>query len=352
MRDWLEQGLGYGGQRVMDRRSAVLIVDDDRALAEGVAATISALDVDTDIAHDRWTALARATERDYDAAIIEVMLPDGDGLSLVEPLRSGSPFIRVVVVTGNGTLESAMAGVRGGVLAYLLKPVSAFDLVGTVRRAIAEADLHRDRERRRVDLERSERRHRKLVESMAAGLAHEVRNPLNSASLQLAVLDRRLERGESADNTRPIAQIIQREIARLEDLVRDFLAFAKPNPLLLRAVHLAELLTAIAELIVDAIQAQARDHAGGKPRGQVILRARPGNNVVEMEIEDDGLGFFDELPVFDPLLTKDKGSGRGLSRVHRIVADHGGTIRVESRPGRTCFTVVLPCDLARPSPAP
>ena len=57
---------------------------------------------------------------------------------------------------------------------------------------------------------------------MAAGLAHEVRNPLNSASLQLTLLARRVARGEGPDEVLPITEIIKSEIDRLDRLVRDF----------------------------------------------------------------------------------------------------------------------------------
>src|SRR5205814_10123963 len=87
------------------------------------------------------------------------------------------------------------------------------------------------------------------VGTLAVGLAHEVRNPLNSASLQLTVLERRLERGEGVERTIPIARIIKGEIDRLDRLVRDFLAFAKPNPLDPRPVDLPALLTGVKELI-------------------------------------------------------------------------------------------------------
>ena len=76
--------------------------------------------------------------------------------------------------------------------------------------------------------------------------------------------------------------------------------------------------------------------------GHLTLRARAAGGCVELDVEDDGPGFAESLPVFDAFFTtKDQGTGLGLSLVHRIVADHGGTIRVQSRPGRTCFTVAL-----------
>jgi PAS domain S-box-containing protein len=457
---------------------SVLVVDDDESLAENVAEIVSSLGVETAIARDRKGALTLAEGRDFDVALIDLRLPDGDGMSLLEPLRARSPFTQVVLVTGNATVEGAIAAVRGDAFAYVLKPVSPPDLLDTVRRALEQAGLYREQERLRLDLERSERRHRELVESvpafvlaldergristwnrqlervtgyaraemlgtdgstlvgtdelphdlplkaggarkvrwsraevlgvdgtrhvfavgvdvtdeqalllrmmraerlaavgtMAAGLAHEVRNPLNSAGLQLAVLERRLERGESGDKAIPIARIIRGEIDRLERLVRDFLAFAKPTPLDPRPVDVAALVTAVVELIAPEAEAarismtvevgSPLPPAAGDPErlrqvllnltrnaveamqakgGKLALRVRQVKDMLEVDVEDDGPGFSDALPVFDAFFTtKDQGTGLGLSLVHRIVVDHGGTIRVGSRPGRTCFTFTLP----------
>ena len=458
--------------------TAVLIVDDEEALAENVAEIVATLDVETAIARDRQSALAIAATRDFDVALIDVRLPDGDGVSLLEPLRTRSPYTQLVLVTGNATLEGAIAAVRGDAFAYVLKPVSPPDLLDTIRRALSQAGLYRERERLRLDLERSERRHRELVESMpafvvaldeggrittwnrllekvtgftraemlgtdgtalvaadgrphdlpvkgggarkvrwsrtevsassgeplvyasgidvtgeeemlrrtlraerlaavgtlAAGLAHEVRNPLNSAALQLAVLERRLERGEPLDRTAPIAHIIKSEIDRLDRLVRDFLAFAKPAPLDARPVDVGALLASTAGLIAPEAEAarvalsidapaDLPPIAGDAERlrqvllnltrnaleamqergGHLTLRGRRDGQTLEIEVEDDGPGFPHDLPVFDAFFTtKDQGTGLGLSLAHRIVSDHGGTIRVASRPGRTCFTFTLP----------
>lgn len=78
--------------------------------------------------------------------------------------------------------------------------------------------------------------------------------------------------------------------------------------------------------------------------GRLTVRARlAAGGQVELDVADTGAGFGDETPVFDAFFTtKPKGTGLGLSIVHRIVTDHGGTVRVRSRPGETCFTVSLP----------
>jgi signal transduction histidine kinase len=212
------------------------------------------------------------------------------------------------------------------------------------------------------------------VGTLAAGLAHEVRNPLNSASLQLTLLERRLDRGDDPHTVLPIADIIKGEIDRLDRLVREFLAFAQPRPLEPRPVDVGELFAAVTGLITPEAEAAHVSIATAVPPGtpavlgeterlrQVLLNltrnaveamserggalrlaARRAGREVEISVEDDGPGFGEDLPVFDAFFTtKAQGTGLGLAIVHRIITDHGGTIRVESRPGRTCFTLALP----------
>ena len=114
----------------------VLIVDDDDALSENLAEIIGTLGVKTMIARDRETALSLAAAHDFDVALIDVRLPDGDGMSLLAPLRAHSPFLQSVMVTGNASVEGAIAAVRGAAFAYVLKPVSPPDLLDTTRRAL------------------------------------------------------------------------------------------------------------------------------------------------------------------------------------------------------------------------
>ena len=454
----------------------VLIVDDDEALSENLAEIVQELGVETAITRDRKSALALAAQRDFDVALIDVRLPDGDGMSLLAPLRERSPHLQAVMVTGNASVEGAIAAVRGAVFAYVLKPVSPPDLLDTARRALDQAALFREQERLRRELQSSEQRHREMVESvpafvlamdrdgrlttwnselervtgyartemlgtdgrrfvvdhgraadlprksggkrkvrwrqaevkgaegptvyavgidvteedeilrrmlrserlaavgtLAAGLAHEVRNPLNSAALQLTLLERRLTRGDEPASVLPIAEIIKSEIDRLDRLVREFLAFAQPRPLEPRPVDVAALFGAVTGLITPEADSNhvaiSVDVAPGTPAvlgederlrqvllnltrnaieamiggGQLRLIGRRAGAEVEIVVEDDGSGFGEELPVFDAFFTtKSHGTGLGLAIVHRIVADHGGTIRVESRPGRTCFTLALP----------
>jgi PAS domain S-box-containing protein len=235
---------------------------------------------------------------------------------------------------------------------------------------------HDDTEEK-VLAERS-RRSEKLaaVGTLAAGLAHEIRNPLNGAQLHVSYLDRALRREGSSPEMLEAAGTIGDEIKRLAALVTDFLDFARPNPLEPKPVSLLRLLDRAASLIEYEAQranvvvtrdlpsldieaevdpskleqvllnlgrnaVEALAPCGG---GHVTFRLRrqPKNAVVE--IEDDGPGLPSEnAPIFDAFYTtKAQGTGLGLAITHRIVTDHDGTIEVDSRPGRTLFRVVLP----------
>lgn len=214
------------------------------------------------------------------------------------------------------------------------------------------------------------------VGTLAAGLAHEVRNPLNSATLQLQVLRRRLERGQNTPETLlPVVEIVHDEIRRLDRLVSDFLAFARPNPLVLKPMGLAELARSVVEQLRPEAEAAGvsienrfdGDRGlieGDRERLRQVLINLMRNGVeamlatggvltvgvradaegfVEAQVEDTGPGIGEDAPIFDAFYTtKEAGTGLGLAIVHRIVHEHGGTIAFESRVGRTCFTLRFP----------
>ncbi len=216
------------------------------------------------------------------------------------------------------------------------------------------------------------------VGTLAAGLAHEVRNPLNSATLQLQMLERKVAKGNiDPEAIRGTVQIVRDEIERLEHLVKDFLAFAKPQVLEPQPGDLNRVVEAVLNLVaVEARRAhvevrrqldpnlglvpleeqsikqvmlnlmrnsiEALQPQGG---GTLTIVTRPAQDAaaVALEVIDDGPGFDESMPVFDAFYTtKEGGTGLGLSIAHRIVTEHGGTIGVESKRGHTCFTIHLP----------
>ncbi|HTO05825.1 MAG TPA: ATP-binding protein [Myxococcota bacterium] len=225
-----------------------------------------------------------------------------------------------------------------------------------------------------VEMEEQLRKGERLgaIGQLAAGLAHEIRNPLASLSGAVELLAADLPAGDRHSQT--LSQIVQRETARLNRLVSDFLTYARPGPgrsepvaLLALFEELAQLVTRDASLgievrldvpaglaalgnpdqlrqvfwnlVLNAAQSEPADRA-------VHVRARAAEGKVEVAIEDRGCGIDPEVRdrLFEPFYTtKPKGTGLGLATVHRVVEAHGGQIGITSAPGRgTTVRVVLP----------
>lgn len=218
------------------------------------------------------------------------------------------------------------------------------------------------------ELERRTRLSEKLaaVGTLAAGLAHEIRNPLNGAHLQLRVLERRVGKlGGEGQFAEPI-NVVQGEIKRLSRLVDEFLSFARPTEIHASQVDLCEIVRLVAELEhptasrnqIDIVVHAPTDpvaisgdrekleqvllnlvrnaveagHAGGK----VDIRVEPNDTSVRVVVADDGDGIPRENleRIFEPFFsTKPNGTGLGMAICHSLVSLHGGEMRVRSEHG-------------------
>jgi DNA-binding NtrC family response regulator len=118
---------------------------------------------------------------------VDLRLPDGSGGALVQSLRALSPFTEVILITGDATLETAAAAVIDGAFAYLLKPFASDMLLETVRRALAHVAVVRERQQLSDELQKSERRHREVVEAVPAFVV------ALDAQGRIALWNRRLE---------------------------------------------------------------------------------------------------------------------------------------------------------------
>ncbi len=216
-----------------------------------------------------------------------------------------------------------------------------------------------------------------VLGTFASGLAHEVRNPLNSIALQLSLLERRVARAgpELEAALRGLLGVIREEIKRLDALVGDFLLFSRTNRIQYRPASL----DAIADEVMRLLRPEARERgvtlrrqAIGAPipnlqmddekMKQVLINlvqnaieAMPRGGAVTVEsgvedgqarivVRDDGPGLPDGLDIFQLFVTtKPKGTGLGLSIAQQIVLEHGGEIAATSQAGRgAIFTVSLP----------
>ena len=216
------------------------------------------------------------------------------------------------------------------------------------------------------------------IGTLAAGLAHEIRNPLNGAQLHVSFLERAIKRKGDEQEMLEATRVVGDEIKRLALLVTEFLDFARPKPPDLKATslikcmeHACNLVEASAralgvKLVCDLPSADlefpadfakltqvllnllnnAVEATGATGGGSVVLRGRRGPRQLFIDVEDDGPGLpGPDAPIFDAFYsTKEGGTGLGLAISHRIITDHRGTIDVESRPGKTNFRITLPLE--------
>jgi signal transduction histidine kinase len=231
-----------------------------------------------------------------------------------------------------------------------------------------------------ISLVAGERRRRRVeqVEAMrtlCSGLAHELRNPLNSAKLQLELAARRIRRDH--DNPRLVApiELAGAEIDRLTILLDEFLAFAHPHALDPIAQDLYTLVGEVLEQgrsfaaergaalslvavpepivaevdgtklrrVVDSLVRNAIEAVSAG--GHVTVSVVPVDGHVHIRVTDDGAGIPpDVLPrIYEPFFsTKEGGTGMGMSIVHSLVALHHGTIEVHTSPTGTTFDVAVP----------
>lgn len=230
---------------------------------------------------------------------------------------------------------------------------------------------------------RAERRAREserlaYLGSLAGGLAHEIKNPLSTLHVNLQLLEEDLGSMGEAESGRYTSRmnVLRREVRRLEEVLEDFLRYARRHQLELKSENVNDIL----DEILDFITPEASQVGVGITRGlaadlrrclvdagrlkqaflNVLINAKQAmpdggelivttKNVprgIEIEFIDTGTGISDEdLPrIWDVYYSsKQGGTGLGLPTARRIVEEHEGTVRVDTQLGKgTRFTVFLP----------
>lgn len=216
------------------------------------------------------------------------------------------------------------------------------------------------------------------IARLAGALAHEIKNPLSTIRLNMQLLAEELEEAQSPTLRRALkrVEIVQRECQRLQELLDDFLKFAKIRRLQLAPTNLNEEIRSTLEFFepeaknagveilsyldpeLPSVMLDRESFRGAflnlllnakqamPDGGQLVVRTRSLGNFVAVHLIDSGCGMDEQTAaqMFEAFFsTKPGGSGLGLPTTSKIIEAHGGTISVESELGHgTHFTVELP----------
>lgn len=243
------------------------------------------------------------------------------------------------------------------------------------------------RRSRQLEEQAAEAERMAYVGTLASGLAHEIRSPLNSLSLNMQMMEEELAESPSSSSNRRLLAITRSEIGRLERLATDFLTYAKPRTLELTEVPAVRLFERLRDVLEGearkrGLQIVVKDRSGGarvkvdpEQFNQLLLNlaqnaiaATEGSGrspslfltverrgaQIALELVDNGVGMSEaeQKKIFDLFYSNRKGgTGLGLAIVDRIARAHGAELSLRSSPGvGTAVSILLPLDSSEPGP--
>jgi len=377
----------------------LLIVDDEAANLQALEITLGGQGYEVTAFTDPTAALAAFQPGVFDLLLTDLMMPGIDGLSLMHELLARDPDLAVVMMTGEGSVATAVEAMRDGALDYVLKPLKLSTLRPALTRALTVRNLRRENARlteglraRTVELERAldevdrqaaerVRAEQALMQAqkveaigrLTGGVAHDFNNLLTPIIGYLELLQRTLEPDE------PRARFVDTALEaahRGAKVAGHLLAFSRTQRMMLRPVRIDDVLADSDGLIRHALGAEVQLDAdlGGGPiwsktdptqlelavlnlvvnarealpnGGTIRLRVRADAEAVTIEVSDPGLGMTPEVlaRATEPFFSTKahQGSGLGLAQVAAFARQCGGTCRIDSTVGRgTSVRLSLP----------
>jgi signal transduction histidine kinase len=391
----------------------VLLIEDDAECADALRVMLSqekSPSFEVECAKTLHTGLEHLSKGQSQVVLLDLGLPDSQGLDTLVKVQPEAKDIPIIVITGHADETLALEALRKGAQEYLVKG----EVHGKMLSRVIRYAMERMRAEERVKAEKAQAEHlakelervvRELKETqaemlrrekdlatgeLAAVVAHEIRNPLSIISMSVQYLQSKFD---PKDPRREFAEAIVRKVQKLDSITKRLISYGRHRELRLvrrnltrclgHALSLVKLpcktkgiaitrrysrkipLVMLDEEMTDELFTNLLTNAvDAMPKGgKLVLETAfdQERNEAVIRISDTGCGIppKDRGHLFKPFFSTKKeegGAGLGLAISHRIVTDHGGTIAVESRhSGRqrgTAFTIRLPVQGPRPLPVP
>jgi signal transduction histidine kinase len=384
-------------------REKILIVDDERMILELTSMVLNSRGFDVSVVDNAPDSYDLIEKERPALVLLDYMMPRVNGLDALKEIRARFPETYVIMFTGKGSEEVAVELMKAGASDYILKPFSNANLVDRIENVLRirsielrNKELVQEQERLLNEIERwnseledrvqdksteLEQAHHEvlLTEKLAslghlsAGMAHEIRNPLNSISLFAQVIRAAVEDDEE---TQSYSDKIIGEVERIDAILVKLLSTSKRSQFKLRTIHVEDVIEQHLQPFMEQVRAQSvslrkvmpdktpsiladSDELGQifsnlfsnalfemKQGGTLSITLEFDDKDILVTVSDTGGGIPEEhlSKIFDPFFTtKERGTGFGLSVVLRIVKTYSGRINVVSEPGQgTTFQIWLP----------
>ena len=376
----------------METKGHILVVDDEPGMRMACQRALSSQGYEVDAVASGEEGLDRLHADAYDLVLLDVMMPGMSGMEALRRIRQIDPMLVCVVITGYATVEMAVQAIKEGAYDFITKPFDADTLILAVRQGMEKHRLALQAQRltqleaeakqlarQKADLERLD----KVKSAFTLTVTHELRAPVAAIQSYLRLI---LDGYIPPDEQRPYLEKAERRAQAQLDLISDLLDLARLQDPDQSAEREPVNLSQVVREIVDSMAARAAEKridvgvaiapdlplANINPQharqlwtnlisnaikytpegGHVgITLDREGDALVG-QVSDTGIGIAaDELPYLFQEFFRSKaakaqtqmGTGLGLSIVKRILETYGGTISVQSEPGKgTHFRFTVP----------
>lgn len=378
----------------MENKGRILVVDDEMGIREGCRRALTPEGFNIEAAESINQAQQFLQEINFDLVLLDVMMPDGRGIDLINPIHSKDPDTVCIIITGYGTVEMAVDAIKKGAYDFISKPFTADVLIMTVnqglekRRLSQEAKRLRDIEQRAAELARAKQELEQLDQfksKFILTVAHELRSPVGGAQSLVRTLIKGLA-GEVSNQQKDILIRIENRLTNLGELVDDLLSLAETkNVTVEERLHPIEIDPILTD-VIDKFSVEARNKGvqilldtNGSPKtvlanesglykifnnliynaikytpsgGEVKVIAKNNQDGVSVSVSDTGLGIpTEDIPHIGEEFFRGRnvkkagiqGTGLGLSIVYQHIRQFHGSIELESKEGRgTTFTLYFP----------
>lgn len=362
---------------------SLLVVDDDPHQAESLQLVLQEYGFAVERCDSPASALALLTQGRYDLLLTDLQMPGMDGIELTRRAQLQSPDVVVVLMTGHANVPSVVEAMRQGAVDVVQKPFAYRALLVVLERAMAVQRL-RSHNRRlqaevRLKMDQLETVNAEL-DAFAARVAHDLRGPLMSIR---GVLDAVLY--DVREGTPPGTELLEMGLKSSDlslRMVKDMLDFARlgnqalcmePTSLDIALRGALETLSAqaagrdvrwemaplpmvmghpglVRQVFVNLVGNALKYTVGRQPAHIAIRADTPGDGSVQVQVEDNGVGFAPDQAgdLFKPFRRLHSaqqfgGEGMGLANVRRIMERHGGSVRGEGWVGQGArFTLTFP----------